>query len=323
MKKTEFESHSINYPQWRELYILEQIQKIFIKTKLPTLPILYSYGYTTDLDTTIYQNKKLINKINKNMEIEPDEKYGKYSLALFTFRADYDMKFLMSRILHPEIFSTYNLQIMDNIFYQVMFSLALIQEHFPLIHFDLHSGNVLVSNKYKSKEKQIYRLNNNKSIKLIFPPGTKQYYHIWDFSRSLILDKDSNQLLLKKYTMFAKRHFYDKYLNYNEKITHNLKTNPKKYYNHLKSIDTLRFSRIMVIYLKNYQQKLYSSSTTSPTKSTSRSATIKGIIKKVTKKINFYNNLSELAIKDLTIGLSQKKPSPPLAGPIQVLKYHK
>lgn len=353
MNKDEFNcEYNLKYKTWRELYILEEIKKIYNKTKFVNLPILYSYGLSDNVPINAYTNKKLIKRINKENSVNPEEEFGKYAMSILTFVGHYDLKKWFKLFLNEKTINLEHLEMLDAIFFQVMLELGACQREIPFVHYDLHYGNVIVSDYYTNNLNKIkpykikYNVTFNKKL-YSYPVYNNMLYHIWDFSRSFIFkNEDGNgkavynnieftNIIINRYIKECKRFFPDKFMIYQSEIIQNLQTNYKKYIQHIQCFDTYRLAKTFVLKLKNISNIIISSSdklsgtydysggsggenTKVRTKNISLEYKIK-LIKKINNLIAFYGDISQMAVEDLTFGIAQQTPDNPITNPKNVL----
>ena len=190
----------LSYKSWKELYILKMIYNLIKNHNCPNVPIIYMYFVCKDCCKNDYLNpniKKYYNnlKIRKELEnnketdicdilkrMEKKKGFGTSSLCILNELCDSSLKDIIN--------AKYVENINDNMFYsfifQILSGIYAIHKLCSICHFDLHGGNILIS-KIESSGFWLYNVENTN----YYIPNTGYILKIWDFGRSMIINKDN------------------------------------------------------------------------------------------------------------------------------------
>ena len=187
----------LNYKSWKELYILKMIYNLIKNHNCPNVPIIYLYFICTNckicdyLNPNIikyynnlsirkkYQNDKSKNDILKRMEKKKG--FGNNSLCILNELCDSSLKDILT--------NNYIENITDKMFHSFIFQIISgvysIHKICNICHFDLHGGNILISN-IEANGYWLYSINNSE----YYIPNYGYILKVWDFGRSMIIDTD-------------------------------------------------------------------------------------------------------------------------------------
>lgn len=226
---------------WRELVILQKTTKEYNKTHIIAFPILYDFALCSSVNIDNYINKRIRDRITK---ADPEDKFGKQALFLFSQLADYDMEFWMKKMFinFPD-----KENLMMSVLFQIYFGIHALHVLTDTIHFDLHLGNILISSTEPGGYFH-YNLDNTD----YYVPNNGLIFKIWDFSRSVVLDEDEPHIIKQKFVFFGKRNFPRKFDSILPKIAENLLK--KSHVAVLYSMDVYRFTKSLFSVLRVLQQ---------------------------------------------------------------------
>lgn len=197
---------NIEFKVWKELEILKILYGLLQQNISPNLPIIYFYCICSNMAKNDYSNpniKKFYNNKNIRISIKDniiDEKkayilnrmnkkkdYGMNSLCIINELCDTTIKDILNdkheTHIDDFIFKSFIFQIISGIYTYIKYG--------NIVHFDLHGGNILIS-KIKPDKYWVYNINNN--IYYLYNYG--YILKIWDFGRSYIIGKDSNEIII-------------------------------------------------------------------------------------------------------------------------------
>lgn len=236
---------------WREVYVLEKTTEIIQNRGVPSLPILYGFSICNSLKTKDYINKRLIDRMERS---NPAEKFGKNALIIFSELADYDLEYWVKNIL----FELPDANILKAAIFQVMSGLLALNQELHLVHFDLHVGNVLVS-EISAGGYFHYKIGNSN----YYVPNYGYLFKVWDFSRSVLLESDTKDLLIKKTLFHGKRYFGDAFKKKTANVVFNIEEGIiGTFMDYLYSFDTFKFAKTLYTAIRIKQE----ADTTSRTK---------------------------------------------------------
>lgn len=210
MDEDEYDDATIDSRIWREIYILEECTKLAISENgNVSLPLLYGYRMSKNMNINLYVNKRLAGRIKQKYK---ENGFGKYAAFIFNELADYDLEYFLKRVLTTTAEEDHTQQIKVLLF-QVIFTLAQLNEEMTLVHFDLHIGNVLI---HKREPGGYYRYILNNRGKDYYIPNLGYLYKVWDFSRSVLIGQDNRGIIIRK-ALFNLKNMYKDVKEY-EKI---------------------------------------------------------------------------------------------------------
>ena len=228
----------LNYKSWKELYILKMIYNLIKNHNCPNVPIIYLYFICSNCKSCDYLNpniikyynnlsirKKLENDKNKRdiyKRMERKKGFGNNALCILNELCDSSLKDILN--------NNYIEKIDDNMLYSFIFQIISgiysIHKLCNICHFDLHGGNILISN-IEQNGYWLYNINNTD----YYIPNYGYILKIWDFGRSMILGGDFFEDIVDQIIHQCKRFFkepFNKYPKLDAKISKKLnKTNIK------------------------------------------------------------------------------------------------
>lgn len=228
---TKFNEMTLEDRAWKEYYILLKTTEIVKRGGIPNLPVLYLQTTCDKMKYSDYQNKRLIDRMKR-------EKIKKKALFIFNELADYDLEYWIKHKLES------NLGMIKPLAFQIFSALAAVNRYLHLVHFDLHIGNILVTELENNTGYLHYRIDGDD----YYVPNVGYIFTLWDFSRSIILDQESTDLAIKKFLFHGKRNFGNSFYQYRSEIETNLQN--ENYIPYFYSSDTLRFSKSIVTILQ-------------------------------------------------------------------------
>ncbi len=250
------------YRPWKEIYILEQSTEIVQTHGVPNLPLLYGFSICNSLKIDDYINKRLKERMER---ASPDEVFGKNALIIFNELADYDIEYWIKNVL----FKLPDPKVLKSCIFQVMAGLAILNKQIHLVHFDLHVGNVLVS-EINAGGFYHYRINN----KDFYLPNYGYLFKVWDFSRSILLEGDTKDLIIKKTLFHGKRQFGDQFKRKTANVIFNIEEGSLGgFMDYLYSFDTFKFAKTLYTVTRIKQES--ESSRSSRTKQSKKRAMTK------------------------------------------------
>jgi len=190
----------LSYKSWKELYILKMIYNLIKNHNCPNVPIIYMYFVCKDCCKNDYLNpniKKYYNnlKIRKDLEtnketeicdilkrMEKKKGFGTSSLCILNELCDSSLK----DIINAKYVENINDTMFYSFIFQILSGIYAIHKLCNICHFDLHGGNILIS-KIESNGFWLYNVENNN----YYVPNTGYILKIWDFGRSMIINKDN------------------------------------------------------------------------------------------------------------------------------------
>lgn len=197
------------YRIWRELHILKEIYQLVKNHISPNLPIIYFYFICKNMKKSDYENpniKKIYNNNNIRNDIKDTIKsatetkallldkmikrkdYGTNSLCIVNELCDTTIKdLLMNNKLIDKIDDT----IFQSFIFQIISGIYASVKHGNIAHFDLHGGNILIS--YVTPD-NYWQYNINNKNYFIYNYG--YILKIWDFGRSYIIGKDTDNIII-------------------------------------------------------------------------------------------------------------------------------
>jgi len=244
------------YRPWKEIYILEQCTEIVQNGGVPNLPLLYGFSICNSLKIDDYKNKRLMDRIERS---PPSEKFGQNALMIFNELADYDLEYWIKNTL----FKLPDPKVLKSCIFQVMAGLAALNKQIHLVQFDLHVGNVLVST-INPGGFYHYKINN----KDYYLPNYGYLFKVWDFSRSVLLESDTKDIIIKKVLFHGKRQFGDQFKRKTANVIFNIEEgNLGDFMDYLYSFDTFKFAKTLYTVTRIKQETESSRSTRSKKRS--------------------------------------------------------
>jgi len=214
----------LNYKSWKELYILKMIYNLIKNHNCPNVPIIYLYFICTNCKINDYLNpnilkyynnltirKKIQNDKSKNdifKKMEKKKGFGNNSLCILNELCDSSLK----DILTNNYIESINDTMFHSFIFQILSGIYSIHKLCNICHFDLHGGNILISN-IEANGYWLYNINNND----YYIPNYGYILKIWDFGRSMILNKDEFVDICSQIIHQCKR-FYKEPFNKNPKL---------------------------------------------------------------------------------------------------------
>jgi len=206
----------LNYKSWKELYILKMIYNLIKNHNCPNVPIIYLYFICTNCKQCDYLNPNIIkyyNNLSIRKKYENDEEnkdifrrmtkkkgFGNNSLCILNELCDSSLKDILS--------NNYIEQINDTMFHSFIFQIIAgvysIHKISRICHFDLHGGNILISN-IEANGYWLYNINNND----YYIPNHGFILKIWDFGRSMIINTDDFTDICNQIIHQCKRFYKD------------------------------------------------------------------------------------------------------------------
>ena len=206
----------LNYKSWKELYILKMVYNLIKNHNCPNVPIIYLYFVCNNCSNTDYLNPNIIKyynnlNIRKSLEnnkskedilkkMEKKKGFGTSALCILNELCDSSLKDIIG--------CNYIEKINDNMFhsfiFQIISGIYSIHKISNICHFDLHGGNILISN-IESNGYWLYQINGND----FYIPNYGYILKIWDFGRSMIIKYDDFNDICAQIIHQAKRFFKD------------------------------------------------------------------------------------------------------------------
>ena len=217
---------NIKYKSWKELYLLTCCYNIVQNYNTQNLPIIILYfickncnkdDYLNPNVTKYFNNLSIRKKIKKSNDssdkllykkMEKRKGYGLSSLCVLNELCHDSIKGLLSVTEEVEKISQ---EMFMSFIFQIINGLYAINKIYKIIHFDCHGGNILVS-KVISGGYWTYQVNNI----VYYIPNHGYILKIWDFGRSLIIDKDPYIKLYDNIVLQCKRFFKSAFDNDSE-----------------------------------------------------------------------------------------------------------
>ena len=187
----------LNYKSWKELYILKMVYNLIKNHNCPNVPIIYLYFICTNCKSNDYLNPNIIKYYNnltirKKLQDDKSQKdilkkmekkkgFGTNSLCILNELCDSSLK----DILTNNYIENINDIMFHSFIFQILSGIYSIHKLCNICHFDLHGGNILISN-IEANGYWLYSINNND----YYIPNYGYILKIWDFGRSMILHTD-------------------------------------------------------------------------------------------------------------------------------------
>ena len=187
----------LNYKSWKELYILKMVYNLIKNHNCPNVPIIYLYFICTNCKSNDYLNPNIIkyyNNLTIRKKIQEDKSqkdifkrmekkkgFGTNSLCILNELCDSSLKDILTNNYIENINDT----MFHSFIFQILSGIYSIHKLCNICHFDLHGGNILISN-IESNGYWLYSINNND----YYIPNYGYILKIWDFGRSMILHTD-------------------------------------------------------------------------------------------------------------------------------------
>ncbi len=198
-----------DYKVWKELEILKIIFNILQQNITPNLPVIYLYFVCNDMTKKdysnpnirkFYNNKKIRNSLKEKITDECDNRvqvlnrmirkkdYGLNCLCIINELCDFTIKDLITDHKLMNNIDDYKFK---SFMFQIITGIYAYNKHGNIAHFDLHGNNILISNINSGKHWN-YHINNN----TYYIPNYGYSLKIWDFGRSYIIGKDTNEVII-------------------------------------------------------------------------------------------------------------------------------
>jgi len=167
---------------WKEVNILELCTVLTMAPEgIPNLPVLYSWNVCKNHDVRKYVNKNIIRAVEARQDTD---EYGRRLLILYNELADEDLHtWLLKKLKNqaPDLKKQ-----LDNVIFGIMAGLVALETNIGLVHFDLHSENVLIINdlKYDKNEYYKYTITVKGRKHSFYVPNIGTMAYVWDFSLS-------------------------------------------------------------------------------------------------------------------------------------------
>jgi len=206
----------LNYKSWKELYILKMIYNLIKNHNCPNVPIIYLYFICTNCKINDYLNPNILkyyNNLTIRKKIETDKSkndifkkmekkkgFGNNSLCILNELCDSSLK----DILTNNYIEGINDIMFHSFIFQILSGIYSIHKLCNICHFDLHGGNILISN-IEANGYWLYSINNSD----YFIPNYGYILKIWDFGRSMILYKDDFEDICSQIIHQCKRFYKD------------------------------------------------------------------------------------------------------------------
>ena len=187
----------LNYKSWKELYILKMVYNLIKNHNCPNVPIIYLYFICTNCKSNDYLNPNIIkyyNNLTIRKKIQDDKSkkdifkrmekkkgFGTNSLCILNELCDSSLKDILTNNYIEKINDT----MFHSFIFQILSGIYSIHKICNICHFDLHGGNILISN-IESNGYWLYSINNND----YYIPNYGYILKVWDFGRSMILYTD-------------------------------------------------------------------------------------------------------------------------------------
>lgn len=221
------------YRPWKEIYVLERSTEIVQQGGIPNLPVLYGFSICKGLKKSDYLNKRLIDRMVSN----PKEKFGQSAVIIFNELADYDMEYWIKHVF----FDLPDPDVLRTAIFQVLAGLLALNSTIHLVQFDLHIGNILVS-RIDSGGYFHYILNDND----YYIPNHGYLFKVWDFSRSILLEGDTRDIIIKKVLFHGKRFFGQAFQKKTANVVYNIDSSTLgRFLDYLYSFDTFKFAKTL------------------------------------------------------------------------------
>lgn len=170
---------------WNEIRILEKCKEEY--TTNPNLPIMYYYGHSDKIAKQIYRNSHAPTRQNNP------------GLILFNEFANETL----NSFIH-QIHNALNMDILDNIMFQILVGLYTLHNKFHVIHYDLHLSNVLIIDTLFNEFNEVYEYKINNKTYYLDNIGILSYP--WDFGRSYF-STDSTETHVNNFIKISKKVF--------------------------------------------------------------------------------------------------------------------
>ena len=187
----------LNYKSWKELYILKMVYNLIKNHNCPNVPIIYLYFICTNCKSNDYLNPNIIKyynnlSIRKNIQDDKSKQdilkelmekkgFGNNSLCILNELCDSSLKDILTNNYIENINDT----MFHSFIFQILSGIYSIHKLCNICHFDLHGGNILISN-IEANGYWLYSINNSD----YYIPNYGYILKIWDFGRSMILHTD-------------------------------------------------------------------------------------------------------------------------------------
>ena len=206
----------LHFKSWKELYILKMIYNLIKNHNCPNVPIIYLYFICSECKSCDYLNPNILKyynnlSIRKNLEknkekqdiykkMENKKGFGNNALCILNELCDSSLKDILNNNYIEDINDT----MLHSFIFQILCGIFSIHKLAHICHFDLHGGNILISN-IKNEGYWLYSINNND----YYIPNYGYILKIWDFGRSMLMDIDKIDDLKNQIIHQAKRFFKD------------------------------------------------------------------------------------------------------------------
>lgn len=148
-------------------------EKIILKNKTPNIT-MYFTSFECSAGSEVFQSNKFISYLLNKKQID-----NKLIVLIAEFIHGADLNKFMNNRINDNPKST---EVMRNILFQIIFTLAVLQKSLHFVHFDLHGGNVLVD-KVDPGGYWSYtiKLPKHKTKTTFYVPNIGIQVKLWDF----------------------------------------------------------------------------------------------------------------------------------------------
>ena len=175
----------VDYTQ--EISIMMRLNKLIFNLTTPCFAMLVNSFKFRGIDTKLYDNEDIVNKINISKYISKKDSLVDNSTNMLFLLIEHCGHTLFNHIINKDfdyvgdIIGDYNC--LKNILFQIIYTLTIINE-INIIHNDFHLNNITIHIKNKQVSKKVYSLYTigNKTYKV---PFNGVYPVIIDFGRSI------------------------------------------------------------------------------------------------------------------------------------------
>lgn len=204
----------LNYKSWKELYILKMIYNLIKNHNCPNVPIIYLYFICSNCKSCDYLNPNILkfyNNLSIRKKLENDKSkrdilkrmerkkgFGNNALCILNELCDSSLKDILNNNYIENIDDT----MLYSFIFQIICGTYSIHKLCNICHFDLHGGNILISN-IEQNGYWLYNINNND----YYIPNYGYILKIWDFGRSMILGGDNFEDIVDQIIHQCKRFF--------------------------------------------------------------------------------------------------------------------
>jgi hypothetical protein len=154
--KTFRDIDDVEHPSNIELKILELTAGILKLEGTPTPHLINSYGKTYGCKMEYFVNyakKNLCGEIEGNSWLCEDFNKDEYLLEMNWIAMEYAELGNLTKLLNNEIIKT--LEELNEIYFQIFYTLAVLFDYYGIVHYDLHSDNILFINDKNYEEGKV------------------------------------------------------------------------------------------------------------------------------------------------------------------------